>query len=282
MINNKKAKLEKEYFDRSNKIVFRIIQYCGLLRYGTRDGRFVKNTKGSFLRSILIILVLTFCCSFITYHTFYSEILTTNEVIMVIILGVYSNSMFLNINFFNRNSLFNFFEICMDIDEFIGIRETKFMRDTTHRIFRLHIMCIVSMAIVTSLVISVTSYYYVELHINLAAFLMVLILHGVHLYIGFFIISYLLLSTRVHFLNKALMKKYNGNKSSIFKNKTLLFDGIIWKEQYDDLVSLNTEQFRHAFSILFRLVRQMERCYRFLVSILIIQLNSSVLGILLL
>lgn len=190
--------------------------------------------------------------------------------IIVIVLTIYGNSVFLNVNFINRNSYFKLFKAFLEIDEFIGIGETKFMRDVTHKLFRLQITFYF---IITFLSILVITYLY-NVHIYqsyiIALFmgiLLIAILSGVQIYIHFFIISYIFLCMRVRFLNISLLKLYNLDRYNIFTRKTLFFDGIIWKEHFIDSIELNSENLEHAYRLVFKLLRRLEDTFRFLVSI---------------
>ncbi|CAK1551901.1 unnamed protein product [Leptosia nina] len=48
-----------------------------------------------------------------------------------------------------------------------------------------------------------------------------------------------------------------------FIRKTFLIDSVVWKHGYDNLVTLDTERLRSAFSIMMRISRQLRKCYQF-------------------
>lgn len=262
-----KAILAREYCTKFDNKLLWIIKFAGFFRFQTKNGRITpKKASESILRAILAIISGNFSAFYMYYICYLkSNFLSIAEVIILTLFALLQNIILLNIAIPNRNSGLILLDYCFDIDILFGVLETKFMRDIVDKAYLIVTIFIASFQGVTVVVLIFA--YPTPFSIHVVGTVYFGLLFFIFYDVCFLLTLYVFLALRVHYINVAIIKRANLNSEHF--PKQFLFDGLIWKKKFDDLVTFHnfasSDDFVEGFKIIFKILRQLEKCYRFTV-----------------
>lgn len=126
MEDSDKTELTNEYI--KNCKVFLIILKLGAFnRFDIKNGQFVSISRFSIIYSFIAMGYV--CGAVYAIHIETSNFLILPEYITVLELAILNNVVLLNIHIFNRHSGAKLLDHCIEIDLFLGVKQTKFMRE---------------------------------------------------------------------------------------------------------------------------------------------------------
>ncbi|XP_063374978.1 uncharacterized protein LOC134662635 [Cydia amplana] len=186
------------------------------------------------------------------------------EFITVIELAVLNNVVLLNIHIFNRHSGAKLFKQLIEIDLFLGVTQTKVMRDIVAKDMLIWSSSIASFELVIMAVLIIAFYNKIPAYIYFVGIVYFQLLftlcydHIVH------VCLYKFLCLRVHHLNVGLVKKANLYTEYLIEQ--LISYPFHWKKEYDNNVDLSrkdTKYFTESLRMVDAEVRRVQHSYRF-------------------
>lgn len=248
--------------------VFRIFEASGFSRFIIRNGKIVSRHWYSVLYNIFVVITADVCATAMVWNSNRSdEDLTTAELITIILFSIFGNLLLFHITFIDRYSGPDSIRNSIEIDCFLGAKETEFMRNLEMKMFK------TLLAFITFVQVGVVSYIYylfqVSLLIHFLGSSYFLWIFFCYYDFCFCLYSSLFLTCRVRYINLALLKINNMKMEYISKQS--LFYKLIWRNNFDDYVTFHkrakSKDFVTAFKMLFYQFRHLERCYEYPVSI---------------
>ncbi|XP_072941894.1 uncharacterized protein [Epargyreus clarus] len=268
--------LNKEYTKRLNTVGLWPLKFAGYLRYEIKDSHFIKKLPSTIIRSVILTILVNISAAYVLFVLDYQKKhLSITETITVVCVTLIQNATQINVTFPNRNSGLELLNTCIEIDVILGYKETKFMRDIAAltfvglsifiSLFQVAVLVVLYMAHEVSTSIHVVGSFFL--------FMAFSIFYDACVLVAF----YNFLSLRVQYLNIGMMKLAKVNQE-YFANQ-LFFNGILWRKSFDNLVTFHKRaeatQFIQVFGIIFKQLRQLEKCFRFTVSLQYTYLNFN-------
>lgn len=265
-MNIDKEQIMAEYAKSFNRFVYWPLKSTGFCRFDIKNNQIQERTLKTIIYNICILCLANVGVCYILSATSDEKSLELPERIAIVHFAIAANLLLVNSSFLNRQSGYELIEDCINIDLFLGINETRFMRKLAMK--NLAVLCIL-MAILSLFVVA---YMYVVFKVSM-------MIHFVgSIYFAwlfcayddfcFFLYLYTFLSLRVRYLNTAIMK-ISKMKTEYVPMK-LLFDRLMWFKEYDDKVIFHKKagatEFVKVFTMLFNYLRRIEHAYRFTVS----------------
>lgn len=265
---NTKTHLLNEYVKKIKLFYMPLLKFGSFNRFDVTNGQIVSISKLSLIYSVVIILIVDIFAYFLILETaINNKILTLPEYISLIEFTILNNVVLLNVNFVNRHSGSELVKNFIEIDAFLGIKQTKFMRCISYKDAVIWCCFIASFEVALAFVLISTFKLPISTYIvGSVYFTLEICMCYDHV---FHLVSYKFLCMRVHFLNIALVKKSKLYKE--YLTGQLLVYPLFWKKEYDDFVnsrsSADSEYFTDAFKMIFDQQQRIIKCYRFLVRI---------------
>lgn len=267
MENSEKQTLHQEYVKRIYNPIFRPLLYFGLARFHIKHGQIEQKTRASVFYTLFVVVIINIGMAYMIYALFWRDhVLLLAEAIIIVNFDIFHTCVLINICFFNNNESGFFFKKCIEMDDFLGAKETIFMRDMTSMVF--FVFCLIDGAFQTSVHVTMYFTYVVKLDGVIFAFETFMLLCCIYYDLSLFLTLYLHLILRVRYLNVALLKHAQINLDYI--PDQFPFNTLFWNKKFDQSVKFHeradTEKFVKAFVMLFKQLRYLENCYRFTVS----------------
>lgn len=260
--------LMSDYAKRLNTI-FRLLEPTGFCRIVIRKGKVVERQIDTMWYNICIIIVADACAVYLLWFANVKEqYLSQVEYIAIVHFSIFSNLLLFNITFGDKYRGLNLIKKCIEIDCLLGAKETEFMRQLSMSSFKVLVIFIS----ITQVII--VSYMYFIFNVSTAIHIV-----GSYYFLWmffayddfcFFLYLYSFLATRARYLNVALLKVSKMKMEYI--PKQLLFNRLVWKDEYDDMVHFHERCELKNFCVAYRMLcdqlKLVEECYRFPVSYL--------------
>lgn len=261
-----KSYLVKDYLKKLKWFYMPLLKFGACNRFDIRNGQISSITKSSTIYSIIVILILDICVYIVLLETVVIQnILLWPEYITIFLFMILHNSVLLNINFANRHSGAKLIRNFVEIDNFLGIEETKFIRNISYRDFAIWCTFIAFYQVFLGVILLLTFHFPLRVYI-IAAGLFCLLFCLAYDYI-FQLVSFKFLCMRIHYLNIALVKTANLYKEYLIDQ--LLMYPFLWKKRYDDFVkpqqNVDSKYFTVGFNMIFDQLQSITKCYRYLV-----------------
>lgn len=266
--NNKE--LMEDYVKKFYKI-FRFLEFSGFCRFVIRKNIVAERNFGTVIYNIFVLIVADACATYLLlFANAKEQYLSSVEYIAIMHFTIFSNLLLFNITFGDKYRGLDLIQNCIEIDNLLGAKETEFMREVSINFYAI----LLYMVGITQ--VFIVGYMYYVFHVSLAIHI-VGSLYFFWLFFAyddfcFFIYSYSFLTTRVRYLNVALI---NITKMKMeYIPKQVMFNKMFWKDEYDERVTFHTrcdnKDFCVAFRMLFNQLRRIEQCYSFTVSRLVL------------
>lgn len=252
---------------------FRMLEITGFCRFVIRKGKIVERSRATKLYNIFILIYANASASYLLWFSNPNEkYLSIVEYIAILHFTVFANLLISDITFGDEYAGLELMQNNIEIDTLLGAEETAFMREVSIVLYRIIVIAIGFTQV------SVVAYMYYVFHVSIAIhvvgsiyFLWIFFSYDEFC---FFIYLYSFLTTRVRFLNVALMKITNI-KMEYIPNQWL-FHKMFWKDEYDERVTFHTrsdtKDYCVVLKMLFDQLRRIENCYSFTVSFLLLSL----------
>lgn len=261
-----KLKLISEYVKKLNLIYIPISKLSALNRFDIKNGQIVSKSKYSLFYSILAVLIVNISAYLLLRETTHNKnYLILPEYISVIQFTMLSNANVINIFFLNRHSGAELMRNFIEIDAFLGIKETKFMRHITYK--DAAIWCCFVGGVQVSLIAVLSLTFQVSIFTYVCGIIYFCILFCMTYDLVFHVVIYKFICMRIHYLNVILVKTAKLNKK--YLTDKLLEYPLLWKKEYDDFVNSrwDSNYFIDALKIIFDQQQRITKCYRFVVRI---------------
>lgn len=267
MENSEKQTLHQEYIERLYYPIFRPLLYFGLVRFHIKQGQICKKSRASVFYTLFVVAMINIGMVHLVYALFWrDEVLLLAEASIIVNFGIFHTCVLINMCFFNSNEAELFLNKCIELDNFLGPKETMFIRNMTSIIF--FIFCMIAGGFHLAGLLMMYFTYVVKLDGVIFAFQTFMMLFFIYYDLSLFLTLYIHLTLRVRYLNVALMNHAHINLE--YMPDQFPFNALFWNKKLDKLVKFheraNTETFVKAFVMIFNLLRYLENCYRFTVS----------------
>lgn len=264
---SKKKTLHQEYTERINHAIFRPLLYAGLARFHIKHGQIGQKSIASVFHTIFVVVIINISMPYLVYALLWrDQVLLLAEAIIIYNFDIFHTCVLINLCFFNKNAAHLFLNKCIEVDDFLGAKETIFMRDITSTAF--FIFCLIDGIFQVAVNLMMLFTYIVNVYEVIIAFETFTLLFFIYYDLSLFLVLYIHLTLRVRYLNVALMKHAHINLEYI--PEQFPFNALYWNKKLDKLVKFqqraNSEMFAKAFGLLFNQLRYLEICYRFTVS----------------
>lgn len=243
------------------------LKFFGLARFDIEDGEIVKKSVLSILHSLLILFVIDISAVYILYKLAWeSEYLFETEKVIIWDFSIFHTCVIINMSFLNRGSSAQFINKAIDIDVFLGVANTKFMRDIIANTYITLNVFAFFMHVVVVIILSIT--YTVEYDGVIAGAFFFILLYCIYYDLSLFLSLFTFMTLRVRYLNVTIMKGSNMKIEHL--PEQFPFIPMFWNKKLDNLVDFHkradTEKIIKAFKIISEQLRCLENCYRFTVS----------------
>lgn len=264
MNNSEKTNITKEYIQRYyESIMFLPIKLTGFRRFDVHNGQIHPLMNRTLIHNAFILILANFG---VYYLTTAEDYLKLPEVIAIGHFATFANLILINLSFGNRRSGAQIIKNCIEIDLYLGVKETSFMREIAIRYFV--VLCVLVIFFAFFVVSYMYSVFKVSLLVHVVGSLYFSWLFCIYDDYSFFMTLYTFLSLRIRYLNVALMKYSNMNLDYV--PDLLFFNGLFWKRRFDKLVTFHKRagklEFAKAFRIIFHQFDCINQGYRFAVS----------------
>lgn len=279
-MNEDDEKFLRSDYAKRLKTIFRFLEPTGFCRFVIRKGKVVERQIDTMWYNICVLIVADACAAYLLWFANVKEqYLSLVEYIAIMHFSIFSNLLLCDITFGDKYRGLNLIKKCIEIDCLLGARETEFMRKLSITFFKILIIFIGITQVfvvsymyvifnVSTAIHTVGSYYFMWLFFAYDDFWVCLYLHS-------------FLGTRVRYLNVALIKVARMKMEYI--PKQLLFNNLMWKDRYDDMVNFHERSDLKNFCVAYRklcdLLKLIADCYRFTVSCSFLFDNNNILTV---
>ncbi|XP_063636138.1 uncharacterized protein LOC134806747 [Cydia splendana] len=262
-----RTELTHEYI-KNIRIYSIILKIGGWNRFDVKDGQIVSISRFSQFCSLLAIITVSLAAYILILQTsIMNNYLILPEFITVIELVVLNNVVLLNIHIFNRHSGAKLYKEGIEIDLFLGVTQTKVMRDIVMKDMLIWSTSIASFELVIFAVLIIAFYNKLPVYIYFVGIVYFHLLFTLCYDQGVHMCLYKFLCLRVHYLNVGLVKI--ANLYTAYLIEQLISYPFHWKKEYDNNVDLSRKDrkyFTESLRMVDAQVRRVQHSYRFMVS----------------